>query len=106
IGNTATKVVVTVPTMSLNPGNVGSNGVSGSPAGAVAGAIWIATATITDNYYNPISTAVGHVWIQTSDPYDVDGATQTLINGATTFVMQMYQAGSQSVTVVNQEGAF
>src|SRR5205823_2080802 len=58
------------------------------------------TVTAVDTYFNPAGAAAnGNVWFQTSDPYDTDGSTQTLLTGATTFAVQMFQAGSQSVQV-------
>ena len=57
------------PRRTLVPGNVAANGLSGTPAQQTAGALWYATATITDNYYNPVgNAATGSVWFQTSDP--------------------------------------
>src|SRR5439155_27092167 len=52
--NTPTKIMVTVPGLTLVPGDLAHGGLSGSPTGANAGDIWTATATITDNYYNPV----------------------------------------------------
>ncbi|MFA5975390.1 MAG: hypothetical protein WC859_04410 [Elusimicrobiota bacterium] len=92
--------MVTLPGLSLVPGDVPNGGLTGSPDQHTAGVLWVASATITDTYYNPVGNAgTGNVFIQTSDPYDTDGATQTLTLGATTFAVRMYQQGSQTLTV-------
>ncbi len=96
VANSPTKIMVTVPGTTLNAGS----GISGSPTGATAGAVWKATATITDAYNNAVGgVATGNVWFQTTDPYDTDGTTQPLASGTTSFAIQMYQAGSQTVSM-------
>jgi hypothetical protein len=100
IANAPTKIMVTVPGVTLVPGDTAINGSTGTPTAQVAGTLWYATATITDNYYNPVgNAATGSVWFHTSDPFDVDGATNTLLNGTTNFAVQMYQAGAQTLNV-------
>ena len=95
-----TQILVTVPNQTNNPGNVAASGLSGSITPQVAGTIWIATVTIVDNYYNPVGgVANGNVWFQTTDPYDTDGTTQTLLSGTTAFAVQMFQTGNQSLQV-------
>ena len=99
--NQPTKIMVTMPGLTLDPGNVGAGGLSGSPQSAVAGTIFWASATITDNFYNPVGApGSGKVWFLTSDPYDVDGSTNTLVNGTTSFCgVSMITAGSQSLSM-------
>ena len=63
-------------------------------------------ATSADPYYNPTTGAGGNIWFQTSDPYDVDGSTQTLIAGTTGFALQMYQAGSQTLGMYHTQGTY
>jgi len=100
VANAPAKIMVTVPGIMLVPGNTAANGILGTPLAQTAGTLWYATATITDNYYNPVgNTATGSVWFQTSDPFDVDGATNTLLNGTTNFAVKMYQAGTQTLNV-------
>ena len=95
-----TKILVTVPGLFFNPGNVGAGGLSGSPNSETAGTTWLATATITDNYYNPVGNAgTGSLYFQTSDPYDVDGTTSTLSQGTTNFMVTMVTAGNQSLSI-------
>ena len=100
VPNTPTKIMVTVLGTSLVPGNVGAGGLSGSPNPETAGTTWLATATITDNYYNPVGNAgTGSLYFQTSDPYDVDGTTSTLSQGTTNFMVTMVTAGNQSLSI-------
>ena len=83
-------------------------GKSGSPASAPAGTytagnVWVATVTAVDPFYNPVTdaSANGNVWFNTTDPYDVDGTTQPLVNGTTSFTIQMVQAATQTVTMTH-----
>ena len=100
VPNTPTKIMVTVLGTSLVPGNVGAGGLSGSPNPETAGTTWLATATITDNYYNPVGNAgTGSLYFQTSDPYDVDGTTSTLSQGTTNFMVTMVTANNQSLSI-------
>ncbi len=96
----ATHIMLTVPGVALSSGNVSAGGLSpNSPTAETAGTVFRATATITDNYFNAVTGATGNVWFHTSDPYDVDGSTQGLINGTTSFAVQMFQQGMQSISV-------
>ena len=71
----------------------------------MAGTIWLATATITDNYYNPAGNAgTGNVWDLSTDPYRVGGTTQALTSGATVFAIQMLQAGTQTLQFFDSMG--
>ena len=80
------------------PGDAAAGGSTGTPTGTTAGTLFFATATITDAYYNPVgNAATGNLFFNTTDPYDVDGATSTLSNGTTNFAVTMYQAGLANV---------
>ncbi|MCB4757108.1 MAG: Ig-like domain-containing protein, partial [Elusimicrobia bacterium] len=110
--STPTKLLLTVPGESPDPGDVANSGKSGSlasaPAGTyTAGNIWVATASAVDNWYNTNASATGDVWFETTgDPYDVDGTTLVLVNGTTSFFIQMVKAGSQSLTVYHAGGGY
>ncbi len=106
VPNSATKLLVVVPGETPVPGSVATNGISGSPSPETAGSTWIATVTVVDAFYNPISTATGSVYFLTSDPYDVDNATQTLVGGTTSFAIQMVQACSQTLSMYSQTNSF
>src|SRR5206468_663141 len=45
------------------------------------------------------TAATGSAWFNTSDLYDVDGTTQPLISGTTTFAVRMLTVGSQTLSV-------
>ncbi|OVE78374.1 hypothetical protein BVX98_00450, partial [bacterium F11] len=107
--NSVTQLIVTVPGETHVPGDVSNNGKTGNPASApggtyTAGNIWIATVTAVDNWFNTVSNAIANSWFHTTDPYDVQGVTQPLVTGATTFAIQMYQAGNQTLNILNDAG--
>ncbi len=104
--NSATKLLVLVPGQTQVPGNVSASGKSGTITGATAGSVWIATVTAVDNWYNTVTSASGNAWFVTSDPYDVEATTRTLVNGTTSFSIQMVQAGNQTLTVYHLEGFY
>ena len=52
------------------------------------------------------NAASGFLTFQTSDPYDVDFATQSLISGVTTFAVQMVQASTQSLSIYHTAGIY
>ena len=106
VPNSATKLLVVVPGESPVPGSVATNGISGSPAPETAGSTWIATVTVVDAFYNPVSTATGNIYFITSDPYDVDNTTQSLVGGTTSFAIQMVQASSQTLSMYSQTNSF
>jgi hypothetical protein len=106
VPNSATRLLVVAPGESPVPGSVATNGISGSPSAQAAGSVWIATVTVVDDFYNLVSTATGNIYFLTSDPYDIDNATRTLISGTTGFAVQMVQAGTQTLSMYSQSGTY
>ncbi len=101
--NAPARMQIVAPGETSRPGkwNNGSNiqpfGKSGTPNQVTAGSSFQVTVTACDNYYNP-TTAQPDATVTTTDPYDVEPATQTLLNGSTTFTITLV---TQRVTIAS-----
>ncbi|MEN3013788.1 MAG: hypothetical protein ABDH23_04130 [Endomicrobiia bacterium] len=84
--NVPKKLLAVLPGEMYKPGkyNIAPYGKEGTPVTQTAGVPFSVTVYATDDYYNRTSTFVA-CWLTTTDPYDVELSTLTLIAGATTF---------------------
>ncbi|MBI4050966.1 MAG: hypothetical protein HY400_00515, partial [Elusimicrobia bacterium] len=75
---------------------------SNCPSNRVAGSTFSVTVYAADEYMNTYDPSDGitqpAVYLVTSDPYDVDPATLTLVGATTGFAVNMVQASTQAVS--------
>jgi len=92
----ATKLLVLVPNESYEPGT--PTGKSGSVINQTAGEPFTITVYATDNNWNINTSANPTVQITTEDPYDIEPANKSLVNGTTTFAVTLVRAWSSKIT--------
>src|SRR5262249_8465787 len=100
---TTDHILLVLPGQTAAPGT--SRGFTGSALPATAGVPYISTVTITDRYYNTVSSVTPQIQMIANDPYAVQGGTLT-INGPTAFpLMTFYKApGPWRITVSTING--
>ena len=98
VGTTTTDhILLILPGEFAVPGS--PTGFSGTPAAAFAGTVYVSTVTTTDRFYNPTSNITPLIQMVTTDPYDTDPATTTVI-GPTAFPINFRKApGPWTVTI-------
>ena len=97
ISGPATRLILTIPGETFQEG--AAPGKIGTPASRTAGSAFMITAfAVDDNYYLDASANAG-VFAVTSDGYDVEPATRTLVGGTTTFALNLLAAGTSQITI-------
>jgi hypothetical protein len=104
--NTATKLQLLLPGEVAVAGKLTSPaGKTGTPNAQVAGSAFTVTVNCTDNWYNIVSSANPVVKITTSDEFDTEPTSLTLVNGTQLFSVTLKTGGSNhTITASDVDG--
>ncbi len=98
VPNIPKQLQVLAPGEVTNPGNKTNRGrdITKKPANQVAGVGFTVTVNACDEYYN-VTSATPIVKIVTDDLYDIEPSTKALLNGTTTFTVQLVTRSTSSI---------